>query len=79
MKKKLMLFSFFFVCYVGLLKNNNYYTLLLNSNSLYSYFGKLSYNLSAAVGVVPVISLKPKIVYSSGDGSMENPYVINTE
>ena len=32
-----------------------------------------------AYGVRPAISLIPGIEYSSGDGSMENPYVIDTE
>ena len=30
-------------------------------------------------GVRPAISLKPGITYSSGDGSMANPYVVNTD
>ena len=35
--------------------------------------------VTAAFGVRPAISLKPGIIYSSGDGSMANPYVIDTD
>ena len=39
----------------------------------------LSNNITLSYGVRPAISLIPGIEYSSGDGSMENPYVIDTE
>ena len=35
--------------------------------------------VTATFGVRPAISLKPGIIYSSGDGSMANPYVIDTD
>ena len=40
-------------------------------------FNSLSTNVS--IGVRPSISLKPGIRYSSGDGSMANPYVAKTD
>ena len=36
------------------------------------------FSVSTAFGVRPVISLKPNIEYSRGNGSMEYPYVIDT-
>ena len=38
-----------------------------------------AYFATTESGVRPAISLKADIEYSSGDGSMENPYVIDTE
>ncbi len=35
-------------------------------------------NIGWGVGIRPVISLKPGLGYSSGDGSKENPYVVAT-
>ena len=34
--------------------------------------------MDSSMGVRPVISLKPEIAYSSGDGSKNNPYIVNT-
>lgn len=34
--------------------------------------------VSYGLGVRPTISLKPKTKYISGDGSMENPYIVDT-
>ena len=36
-------------------------------------------NVGGAGGVRPAVSLKPGITYSTGDGSMSNPYVVATE
>ena len=41
--------------------------------------GNMRYDLvNYEHGVRPVISLKPGITYSTGDGSMANPYVVST-
>ena len=34
-------------------------------------------NVNNANGVRPAVSLKPGITYSTGDGSMANPYVVD--
>ena len=52
------------LCYV--VHNRDYSTLT-------SYYASYPY-----VGVRPVISIKPNTIYSSGDGSKENPYIIET-
>ena len=38
-----------------------------------------AYSVNSTYGVRPAISLIPGIEYSSGDGSMEKPYIIDTE
>ncbi len=57
-----------------LLRNSsvNGYNINSQGQFTYGYFGRSN-------GVRPAISLIPGIEYSSGDGSMENPYVIDTE
>ena len=48
--------------------------------SLISIEGGIAYTSSGYTnGVRPAISLKPKTEYSSGDGSMENPYIVAAE
>ncbi|MBR4693751.1 MAG: hypothetical protein IKP07_02965 [Bacilli bacterium] len=44
----------------------------------YGGMGTSTTRVSSALGVRPAISLKPGTVYSSGDGSMANPYVVDT-
>ena len=65
--------------YLWLLSPASFTTNTATVNYLNTNGSIYPYNLSASVGVAPVISLKPKTVYSSGDGSKESPYVINTE
>jgi len=61
-----------------LMSPNQYWT--SGSNGYVSNQGTLSYNSSnSTLGVRPVISLIPDIEYSSGDGSMENPYIIGID
>ena len=36
------------------------------------------HDVNASLGVKPAISLKPGTTYSTGDGSMANPYIVNT-
>ncbi|MBP5678988.1 MAG: hypothetical protein J6X28_04095 [Bacilli bacterium] len=55
-----------------------------NSGDAYSYFIKSdgvfeSFTVSFDNGVRPAISIKPGIVYTDGDGSMENPYTIESD
>lgn len=55
-------------------ETNDTYNRVVGSN------GKINTisSTGSANGVRPVISLKSDVIYSSGDGSMANPYVINT-
>ena len=54
----------------GYFNNFNAYGRYVNSNgSMYNY-------IYDSYGVRPAVSLKPKIKYLSGDGSMEHPYMI---
>jgi uncharacterized protein YegL len=47
-------------------------------NSIYTD-GRIGYiGASGTSGVRPVVSLIPGIEYTSGDGSMENPYIVDT-
>ncbi len=61
-----------------LLMTPNYYQFLYQvSNIGYSYKGnKSSRSVKSSSTALPVISLKNNIGYKSGDGSPENPYVI---
>ena len=38
-----------------------------------------SYNVSIALGVRPAVSLATGTLYTSGDGSMANPYIVSTD
>ena len=54
------------------LSNNSYYTFYINTDGgLTSYFSGLSY------AVRPVLFLKSDVTISSGNGTIDNPYVIN--
>ena len=45
-----------------------------------NYLGEVeSSGVSNTHGVRPSVSLKPGIEYTSGDGSMVNPYIVSTE
>ena len=48
-------------------------TFVGNTGEFYNSFVNIAY------GVRPVISLKPGIEYSDGDGSRNHPYIIDTE
>ena len=48
--------------------------MIIQANGNIYYYGNVS---AQSNGVRPAVSLKPKTVYSSGDGSMESPYIIN--
>lgn len=51
-----------------------------NSNYYVSHSGSIGYNIvKSSYGVRPVITLKGSLKYTTGDGSMNNPYVIETE
>ena len=65
--------------------NSNYYlfspfNLENSSNERYyyvSYAGVLSSGLSGSTKIRPVVSLRPYSKYEEGDGSKENPYIVN--
>ena len=40
--------------------------------------GMYNTEIASGLGVRPAISLKAGTIYSSGDGSMENPYIVDT-
>ena len=67
-------------------KTDEYYWLLspndnnvgVHIGAIYANGNKLQQMASSALGVRPAISLKAGLKYSAGDGSMANPYVVDT-
>ena len=60
-------------------RNNRFWTITPAGNNSINITGYMCGTSSSNVeGVRPVISLRPGIEYSDGDGSMEHPYIIDT-